>query len=86
MWLKTLLGLPVALLLTINGLTVINRIVPASVQFELFFSYVFGFVIWAAITSFFYCSAEIKKPLLYTLPPLVVFGGVNTMYLTGLLS
>ena len=83
MWAKTLVGFFISLLLNMSLMLNIAHTLPIPRQIYLLTAFVGGIFVWAGIMTVFYCADNIKRPMLYCGPLLLVSAGVNALFILG---
>ena len=81
MWVRTLAGLLIGLILNTSLMLNIAHLLPISRQMYFLITFIGGFCLWAGIATVFYCAHGVKKPLLYCLGILIPSLGINGLFL-----
>ena len=86
MWVKTLLGLVVSLILNMNLFLNVAYLFPMPRDVYLLIGFVGGFLLWGCLFTWFYSHSSIKKPLKFYIPLTIGSGMINSMFFMGVLS
>lgn len=86
MWLRSIIGLLISLLLMTT--LVLNVVVLLPLPRDVFFLFAFvgGIFIWGAILTYFYCARHFGRTLLYCLPILLMSASINTAFYMGVIE
>ena len=86
MWRKTLLSFFIGLMLSVSITLNINHFLPIDVDIKLLVGYILGFLLWAGLSTYFFCFETIRKPLLRCLCVLLVSLVLNVLIKIGVVA
>ncbi|EGM76008.1 hypothetical protein Rhein_4000 [Rheinheimera sp. A13L] len=83
MWLKSGVALLVGLMINASLMLNLTLLLPLSIDVLLLLGFVLGFIVWAAVMTWFYCRASLRQALRPCVPVLLLSVASNVLLILG---
>lgn len=83
MWLKSGVALLVGLMINASLMLNLTLLLPLPIDVLLLLGFVLGFIIWAAVMTWFYCRTSLRQALRPCVPVLLLSVASNILLILG---